>query len=243
MKSPSYERVVEEVDLYVLGDHLNDTETYIRDELARIGAQIGVDAKLDGQKEWPGEELVKEFIWRTNGHMLYASVVIRHIDNPYEDPRDALQNLLGNHISHDLAHSSALSSIYELYRQILRSCPAVNWQRMIEVLEDIEVAELFPIDPDLTTPESAVAILDALAGRLPGQGFRALRPLHAVLWLTRGPGSRTISAPYIHSTVRDFLRQPCASLGLPIDRGKGIQRLLHGCLDCMSKITPQTDIN
>ncbi|KAJ2924889.1 hypothetical protein H1R20_g12206, partial [Candolleomyces eurysporus] len=135
MQSALFERVVEAVDLYALGGHVKDTETYIRAELSRIAVRIQGDGTPgQGEEEWPSEDVVQTFVRRTNGHMLYASTVIRHIDNPYDDPRNLLKNLLDGyaHNNLDLAQSSPFFSLNALYMHIMQSCPKSNRPLMID---------------------------------------------------------------------------------------------------------------
>ncbi|RXW14238.1 hypothetical protein EST38_g11613 [Candolleomyces aberdarensis] len=246
MQSASFKRVVEVVDLYALGDHMKDTEAYIRAEISRIATRIQGDGAPDqANDEWPGEDVVQFFVRRTNGHMLFASTVIRHIDNPYGDPRSLLQHLIRGYAypDPDLAHSSPLSFLSELYMQIMRSCPESNRTLMIEVLEDISAcAQYFRVDVDF---HRALAVLDHLAGRVPGQGSRAIRPLHAVLRLsgTMGPNNTSSHlSPFIHTSFPDFLQDPGLSLEFAIDRDQGFQRILCGCLDFMSKMAPHSEV-
>jgi hypothetical protein len=245
IQSPPFECIVEEVDLYALGDHLYDTETYIRAELSRIAARVKADGTV-GQgegAEWPGEDVVNTFVEMTNGHMLYASTAIRHIETPYGDPHTLLKNLMesSSHTNPDLMHSSPFSSLNELYLQIMRSCPESNRTLMIQVLEDIYTC--FPMFSGITGFQRALDILDYLSGRVPGQGYRAIRLLHAVLNISgRDPPPLDPPKPFIHSSFPEFLLNSRLSLEFAIDQQQGTRRILSGCLDCMSKITLQSEM-
>jgi hypothetical protein len=230
IESRAFEDVVETVDLYEVGDHMADVEKYVRAELSRIAAKIG-------DEEWPGEDIAERFVGGCNGHMLYASTVIQHIDDPYGDPRDLLKALYDSWFDSppDLAHSTPFS-LHELYRQIMRSCPAKNRSLMIEVLEDIMVAGSYFGAP--FGLQRFLAVLDSLSGRAPGSGIRALRGLHAVLRLS-DTGSRydSLLEPFVHSSFPEFLANPQLSFELAIDRRKGQRRLLWKCLECMPTIS------
>jgi hypothetical protein len=236
IESRAFEDVLEIVDLYQVGDHMEDVEKYVRAELSRIAKNIG-------DEEWPGEEIARRFLGGCNGHMLYASTVIRHIDDPYGDPRDLLKALHDSWFDSppDLEHSTPFSSLYELYGQIMRSCPAKNRSLMLEVLEDIVAGNYF--DPHVGL-QRALAILDSLSGRAQGSGIRALRGLHAVLRLS-DTGSRSIFTlePFVHSSFPEFLANPQLSFELAIDRRKGQRRLLWKCLECMSTIYMQSKVD
>ncbi|KAJ2936855.1 hypothetical protein H1R20_g282, partial [Candolleomyces eurysporus] len=237
IESRSFNGVVETVDLYEVGDRMGDVEKYVRAELSRIGANIGDEG-------WPGEVIADRFVSKANGHMLYASTVIRHIEDPYGDPRERLKNVLDSYSdsNRDLAHSTPFSSLYELYKQIMRSCPASYRSLMVEVLEDIIVtSSYFPGHLGL---KRALATLDSLSGRTPGSGIRAIRGLHAVLrpmGTTDDNVNRSLD-PFIHSTFPEFLRDRQLSLEFAIDSQKGGRRLLWKCLECMSTVTMQTKL-
>ncbi|RXW14276.1 hypothetical protein EST38_g11575 [Candolleomyces aberdarensis] len=160
--SRSFTNLVEVVDLYAVGDHMKDAEN-IQD------------------KRWPTEDIVHGFVRRTNGHMLYASTVIRHIDNQYDGSRESLRNILdsSSKSNSDLAHSTAFSSLHELYRQIMRSCPETHRSLMVEVPGDI-IAPRTLLE-GVAGIHRALDMLDSLSSRAPGSRIEATRSLHAVI--------------------------------------------------------------
>jgi hypothetical protein len=68
MESRKFKDLVEFVNLYEVGDNMNDLEKFVRGELSRLGVD--------------NTDLVKGLVDRAGGHILYASTAIRHIDNP-----------------------------------------------------------------------------------------------------------------------------------------------------------------
>ncbi|RXW18542.1 hypothetical protein EST38_g7312 [Candolleomyces aberdarensis] len=236
IESRSFTDLVEVVDLYAVGDHMNDVEKYIQVELSRIAANIG-DVK------WPTKSIVHSLVLKTNGHMVYASTVIRHIDDPYHDPRKRLRDIFGGSpdSNPDFAHSTPFSSLYELYRQIMRSCPRSNRSLMVEVLEDIVVTK--DSFRELLGLQHALATLDSLSGRVVGSGTRAIRGLHAVLRLASNPNESGLYSnalnPFIHSSFVEFLTDPMLSLEFAVNKKKANRRLLWNGLECMSAITGQ----
>ncbi|RXW18960.1 hypothetical protein EST38_g6904 [Candolleomyces aberdarensis] len=237
IESSSFTDLVEVVDLYALGDHMKDVEKYVRAELSRIAAKIG-------DMEWPTKSIVDSFVRKTNGHMVYASTVIRHIDDPYDDPRKRLKDILDapTDSNPDFAHSTPFSSLYELYRQIMRSCPESNRSLMVEILENIIViADFFSKKHGLSR---ALATLDSLSGRAAGCGARAIRGLHAVLHIS-DPNPLALLAsqlnPFIHSSFVEFLTNPMLSFDFAVDKKKGSRRLLWNCLECIPAINSQSE--
>ncbi|KAJ2922613.1 hypothetical protein H1R20_g14471, partial [Candolleomyces eurysporus] len=228
IESTPFKDLVEHVDLYEVGDHLKDVETYVKAELSRLGL---------------GEEgLVTRLVRRANGHMLYASTVIRHIDCPYDDPRTRLENTLNDYSNSnpDLAHSAPFSSLYELYRQILRSCPEGNRSVMIDVLEEICEGSMY-FGPGIGIHQ-AVGIFDHFAGRVPGAGMKAIRGLHAVLCSSSSSGEPMVRF-FIHRSFHEFLFDPRTSHEFRIDQEKGARRLLRGCLHSLSLIRLRSKVD
>jgi hypothetical protein len=228
LESRQFKDTVEFVDLYEVGDHMQDVETFVEAKLSQLGLYE--------------EDLVKGLVKKAGGHMLYASTVILHIDDPYGDPRTRLQNILNNssNSNPDLAHSSPFSSLHELYRQIMRSCPEGTRSRMIEVLEDIEVSDGF--SGRTVTMSRALSILDTLSGRVPGAGMRAIRGLNGVLNLHDTKKSLGVRF-FIHSSFSEFLLDPHLSLEFHIDRQRGCRRHLLGCLNHISSISLDSDLD
>ncbi|RXW20767.1 hypothetical protein EST38_g5079 [Candolleomyces aberdarensis] len=228
IESAPFENLVEHVDLYEVGAHLKDVETFVTAELSRLGLEE--------------EDLVTCLVRRANGHMLYASTLIRHIDCPYDDPRTRLENILNYHsnLNSDLAHSTAFSGLYELYRQILRSCPEGKRPVMISVLEEISAgADCFDAGVGI---HQAVSVFDHIVGRVPGAGMKAIRGIHAVLRSSSGD-DQPLDVFFIHRSFHEFLRNPHSSHEFYIDTEKGARRLLLGCLHSMSSITLRSKVD
>ncbi|KAJ2915792.1 hypothetical protein MD484_g4638, partial [Candolleomyces efflorescens] len=202
IESPKFKNLVEPIDLHKVGDNMFDVEKFVRDELTRIG----VDDK----------NLAKRLVQRASGHMLYASTVIRHIDDPNYDPRTHLRSLLDGSSSsnHDLTHSTPFSSLHELYRQILRSCHEGNSRTMVEVLGELMACDEYELGfSDVASLDEVVSLFNGLSGRDPGSGTRAIRGLHSIL--------NTSRSWFIHSSFPEFLRNPDLSLEFAVDdRGK-----------------------
>ncbi|KAJ2928251.1 hypothetical protein H1R20_g8831, partial [Candolleomyces eurysporus] len=235
--SKSFQSITETLDLYQVGDHIKDVETFVRAELARIAEHL--DPQPGDDEEWPGEDTVKDFLQRTGGHMLYAATVVRHIGDPYGDSRQRLQDILRGEFnsSQDLTHSTPFSSLHELYRQILRSCPQANRATMVGVLEELLAAtgEFRP----RTKVQAAFNILDRLCGRAPGRGIKAVRPLHAVIRLSGDDDGNSSNSPFFyHSSFAEFLRITSQPLpDVTINGQRGLSRVLAGCLKALSAIT------
>jgi hypothetical protein len=236
LRSPRFRDVVEPLDLYEVGDHMNDVKQFVRTELSRIADSFGLEGV---DEEWADEPAL---VQKSEGHMIYAATVIRHIDDTFGAPQALLRDLLRNSStpSRRTSHSTPLSPLYELYRQIMRYSPERIHSLLTEVLEDAIVsrsAEAVFQDP---RHGSALRVLDDISGRQPGDGLRALRPLHAVLRIGNSNEGTRIGDLFIHSSFREFLEDSQLSSEFTVDVRKGGERLLANVLERMTTITADT---
>jgi hypothetical protein len=93
----------------------NDIHTYLRDEFARIYRDHGTMVDVPGP--WPSQKVVKHLIQKSSGYFIYASTVIKFIDDP---DLDCLEIIMGIAEPH---HESPLSTLDQLYTQILGVVP------------------------------------------------------------------------------------------------------------------------
>ncbi|RXW25101.1 hypothetical protein EST38_g737 [Candolleomyces aberdarensis] len=229
LESSHFREMVEPLDLQEVGNHMADVKRYVRVELSRIARSYGLEG-ID--EEWPEEDWL---VSQSDGHILYAATVIRHIDDPYGDPRQLLKDIVKD--SAELpafSHSAPLSSLYELYRQIMRSCPERNRALMLEVLEDVIAFRIRKIVRRLPCGK-ALDLLDRLSRRSHGSGIKALRPLHAVLRI--GNMNEPMYNLFIHSSFTEFLSAPFISMEFSVDLNRGEERLLSNIINCMTSIT------
>ncbi|RXW14123.1 hypothetical protein EST38_g11733 [Candolleomyces aberdarensis] len=235
LESTPFHDVVEPVNLYEVGDHMNDVKQFVRAELSRIAK---CHRLKETDEEWPEEEA---FVQKSEGHMVYAATVIRHIDDEYGDPCQLLKDIIKNSPANrpDTSHSTPFSSLYELYRQIMRSCPERNRSLMMEVLGDVIVCSDRPRFVEYAH-NAALGVLDRLSRRPPGSGVKALRPLHAVLRVGRGNEDSSINKLLIHSSFREFLESPHLSFEFAVDANKAKARLLSTMLDRMTSVITDT---
>ncbi|KAJ2936384.1 hypothetical protein H1R20_g711, partial [Candolleomyces eurysporus] len=234
LESRPFSDVVEPLDLFKVGDHMNDVKRFVRAELSRIAKRLETP-----DEEWPEEEAL---VRKSEGHMVYAATVIRVIDDEYGDPRQLLKDIVESSPTNspDMSHSTPFSSLYELYGQIMRSCPERNRSLMMEVLGDVMATEHCALGFCDYAHNAALGILDRLSRRPPGSGVKALRPLHAVLHVGRGNENSDIDELFIHSSFREFLQSPHLSFEFAVDAKEELGRLVSAMLDRMMSITTDT---
>ncbi|KAM6490153.1 hypothetical protein JOM56_014345 [Amanita muscaria] len=77
------------LDLAKLDDAYMDIEKYLKAELSRIASEQDLDPT------WPGEEVIQKFVYKSSGQFIYASTLIRFIDDEYNCATTQLDIVLG----------------------------------------------------------------------------------------------------------------------------------------------------
>ncbi|KAJ7841139.1 hypothetical protein B0H13DRAFT_2676835 [Mycena leptocephala] len=90
-----------------------DVERYLRDEFLRIKSEFNSRGIHLGDV-WPAPGITEHLVWRSCGVFIYASTVIRFIEDEYRHPIDALSSVLN-------VDPSSTSPLDDLYTGILSS--------------------------------------------------------------------------------------------------------------------------
>ncbi|KAJ7926331.1 hypothetical protein B0H13DRAFT_2265923 [Mycena leptocephala] len=115
----------------------NDIHTYLRDEFARIYRDHGTMVDVPGP--WPSQKVVKHLIQKSSGYFIYASTVIKFIDDLDFRPTDRLEIIMGIAEPH---HESPLSTLDQLYTQILGVVPGHS--QLLRILSVLATSWFFP---------------------------------------------------------------------------------------------------
>ena len=148
----------------------------------------------DVPKPWPSDAEVRLLAERSDGYFIYASTVLKYIDEEYFSPIKRLQEVL--EISPN--GSEVFEELDKLYRQILSTCPKTEFLlRILEIL-------LFT-DP-VAGQTVAAEIVEAVLNFSPGEVSATLRGLHSVLKF--GKYRDLLHFTPFHASFRDFLSDP-----------------------------------
>jgi len=131
---PHIREAFEELDLATMTQVLSlyrdyqapsDVDKYLRSELSRIyGAKRHRDAMQSVPRPWPSDDIIKRLVKQSEGYFIYASTVIKFIDEEYFSPAARLDQVLGKSGS-SVFHweSNPFAELDQLYIQILSSSP------------------------------------------------------------------------------------------------------------------------
>ncbi|KAJ7681900.1 hypothetical protein DFH06DRAFT_971881, partial [Mycena polygramma] len=163
-----------------------DVRTYLRNEFFRIHREHRATMSSI-PAPWPSPETVEVFVKKSSGYFIYASTVIKFIDDKYSRPTERLE--AAQNLTY-LDSDAPFAVLDQLYTQILTGVPA----RFRSRLRDIFVLLLnrpYPRQVDL------------LLEMQPGDTELILRPLHSVLCI----GDDVPIAEH-HASFLDFLENP-----------------------------------
>ncbi|KAJ6552178.1 hypothetical protein B0H10DRAFT_1262341 [Mycena sp. CBHHK59/15] len=161
-----------------------DVRTYFHTEFVRIHHEHR-ETMATVPSPWPSEELIHRLVDKSSGYFIYASTVIKFVDDKNFRPVQrlaAVESLVGSDFE------SPFGALDELYTQILSAVPARP--RLIAILR---VAVQLQIDS---------TDIEKLLGLEPGDVQLTLRGLHSVVDV----GEYFVD--FHHASFRDFLGDP-----------------------------------
>ncbi|KAJ7911748.1 hypothetical protein B0H13DRAFT_1614251 [Mycena leptocephala] len=179
-----------------------DVRNYLRDEFARIHREHR-DTMDSVRTPWPSPEILDFLVQKSSGYFVYASTVIKFIDDKYFRPTDrlaAVQSLTPT------VSDAPFAALDQLYLQILLEVPV----RFRSKLCDILYCALFSWLRRRLIP---IPQIERLLELQPGDVQLMLRGLHSVLDIPSRSG--VISAH--HASFLDFLQDQHRSLIFHID--------------------------
>ncbi|KAJ7640746.1 hypothetical protein DFH06DRAFT_621228 [Mycena polygramma] len=163
-------------------ESFEDVWKYLQNEFARIHRE---HPHMNGvATPWPSTQILESLVTKSSGYFIYASTVIKFVDDRYARPTERL-NTLYNLSSTD--SDAPFAALDQLYSQILSAVPA----RFHSRLRDIFV--LF--DRKLTPVQ-----LDLLFEMQPGDTELILDTVHSVIYIDKFGAPRAH-----HASFLDFL--------------------------------------
>ncbi|KAJ6482426.1 hypothetical protein C8R45DRAFT_302144 [Mycena sanguinolenta] len=178
----------------------DDVRTYLLDEFTRIHEHHETMARIPFP--WPAFDIVEYLVRRSSGYFVYASTVIKFIDDTDFRPTERLNVIMGIKEADDESPFAALDRLYTQILSQIRARP-----RLLQVLTVIAAQFGWPIGS-----------IEQLLGLEPGDVRLTLRGLHSVIgakdWY-RNPDledtddwSSESSIIVHHASFYDFLQDP-----------------------------------
>lgn len=178
----------------------NDVCVFLRSGFAKIReSERHSDTMKFISEPWPSDDVIQVLAERSGGYFIYASTVLKYVDEEYFSCVDRLREILGPAES----TSTTFGELDKLYSQVLAICPNTNLlRRILGCLLLPSKATMKGLDDRrITTYE-----LEAILSLQPGEVMLTLRGLHSLILTgryTRFPNDGHIES--IHASFTDFL--------------------------------------
>ncbi|KAM6498705.1 hypothetical protein JOM56_006653 [Amanita muscaria] len=104
-----------QIDLANVDGVYRDIATYLTSEFTRIAVEQELDPEM-----WPGQATIDTLVSKSSGQFIYASTVIKCVDDEYESAVEQLKTILGLKPS---TGKSPFSELDALYNEILQRQP------------------------------------------------------------------------------------------------------------------------
>ncbi|KAJ6527341.1 hypothetical protein DFH09DRAFT_163552 [Mycena vulgaris] len=194
---PHLREVLEKEDIFAICRHsalsadesaFDDIHKYFLDEFSRIHSE-SMDRGIDLGSHWPSPNAVNQLVRTSSATFIYATTVIRFVDDEYHHPADRLQSVL------DLDPQST-APLDDLYTQILSGVPQEQATQQLRILHIIWRDIL--VDPEE---------LDILLNLRAGTCRLILRCLHSLLNVPRirTRFGRSGFIRTLHASLGDYL--------------------------------------
>ncbi|KAF7372920.1 NACHT domain-containing protein [Mycena sanguinolenta] len=160
----------------------DDVRKYLRDEFSRIHHEHRTMANIP--LPWPSQNVLEQLVYNSSGYFIYASTIIKFIDDKNYRPTERLVVLQDPNRS---SSDSAFGTLDHLYITILSSLPRQS--------------ELIPILCAIVHFRVSAVRIDQLFGLAEGETQLILRGLHSLLNI---PSENTQISSH-HASFIDFL--------------------------------------
>jgi len=200
----------------IYGDHQarEDVRLFLRTEFNTIhNSERHAAIMKHIPKPWPSDEVVQLLTDRSDGYFIYASTVLKYVDEEYSSCIDRLREIL------ELSKPglSAFAELDKLYIQVLSSYPDTDL--LLRVLGCLLTIE-------------SVEYLQAILGLHPGQVEHILRGLHSVLDVQVSV-DHTLQVIPFHASFPQFLFDKTRAGRYHIDEQNINADIVRGTADLM----------
>ncbi|RDB16276.1 hypothetical protein Hypma_003061 [Hypsizygus marmoreus] len=193
-----------EMSLYWTPEADNDITNYLRHGFDNIHNSERHSATKQQRQEskqepWPlSDWTVRRLALNSSGYFIYASTILKFVDEEYFDPHERLQVILGSAESPSNS-ATPFAELDNLYRQILARCR--HSDRLHRILGYLIFSPFGYFDSGIP-----VSLIDAILGLGPGDTLLTIRGLHSLIQLVESPAFADGPAiRYLHASFPDFL--------------------------------------
>lgn len=232
-----------------IGQHINtiglqgdlqayeDVRIYLNDNFRRIKQTHPLQEHFT--PDWPSGDAIERLVEKSSGHFIYASTVVKYIENDFDEPRKRLDIVINlrttscnpyaeldalylNILSSSRADHTLLVNIFSL--ALLADVSSIKldefwkWQRGIIMKSDRFVDSVLTLKPEKL--QLAVLDLKSLVGVSSPQGYPIIKTIE-----------------FFHKSFSDFLCDPSRSKRFHASAANGSMLIANSCLRLLSDNT------
>ncbi|KAJ7643536.1 hypothetical protein FB45DRAFT_277577 [Roridomyces roridus] len=194
-----------------------DIRQYLMDEFSRIH-KIHTARGIQLEGNWPAENVIQHLLETSSGTFIYASTVVRYVDDEYSHPAERLDAVLS-------LDPGSLTPLDDLYIQILSAIP--NKPTLLRVLHAI--VNTRGLDPE---------VIDSIFQMRLGTSRAILRGLNALVHVQQKTIRTTLTGnlpvQWLHASFGDFLVDPHRSSSFCVSGEDPQSTLVHDIVRSLS---------
>ncbi|KAJ6551263.1 hypothetical protein B0H19DRAFT_1236482 [Mycena capillaripes] len=203
-----------------------DVRKYLLDEFARIHHEhCATMSRVPAP--WPSPEIIDHLVRKSSGYFIYASTIIKFIDDKNFRPTEHLEVIVGFKESD---FESPFAPLDQLYTQILSEAPARA--QVLKILAVIAAKLSLSADH-----------IDQLLELEPGDVRLALHGLHSVIKFPEQEEKHYASLSIHHASFSDFLQDSSRTGEFYVSSGQHRSDLSHSILKAFSCKNDDASLN
>jgi hypothetical protein len=178
-----------------INQSFHDVRKYLLAEFGRIHREHRTMSVVPSP--WPRTDIVEDLVEKSSGYFIYASTVVKFVDDKRFRPVDRLDIILGIKNS---SSGSPFDSLDQLYQQILSGVPMDFQPQLLKILTFIAA----PL-------RLSVCKLERLLELDVGDVRLILRDLHSLIKIPPPEEDKREGLCVHHASFQDFLENPTRS--------------------------------
>jgi hypothetical protein len=228
----------------------NDIRTFLVAEFSRIRESRRHRRTMQSlPRPWPPPDTIETLVMTASGQFVYASTVIKFVDDPYNRPPDQLDKVLGIASTSRLPSTSQpFAELDKLYWQILSS--SHNTELMLQILAIILVIidhayteyliQFAFLDDSEGSSEKLLNLVEQLLDLKSGDSYLALRDVNSLVYLPDPTKKNQGQLRFFHASFFQFLKDKERCRELYVDSADTHAEIACACLRLMT-VPPPSD--
>ncbi|KAF8155501.1 hypothetical protein B0H34DRAFT_498297 [Crassisporium funariophilum] len=241
--SPAYRKIAWRLELNNRIDTREDIRIVLRAGFAKVHDNPTHRYTMASiSKPWLTNYSIETLVDRSSGQFVYASTVLKFVDDPDCRPTEQLRVILGLSSSTE----GAFPELDKLYSEILSRCR--NPKRMLTVLGHVLAltqGNQVTLLSDAMGTGGLLAVVDQLLSLKSGDAFMSLRGLHSLIYIPNPaePKEGEAGIRFYHASFSDFLMASSRSGQYYIRMRDMHAQITRSCLRILSQRPAKAELD